>query len=139
MPWGRTALTANTNWCLTDYTIEGGALAYVPGSHRSGARFVQPEATRRAVPVEAPKGSVIVFHGATWHRAIPRKIPGMRISVANCYCHAMITSQKDIRGSFPKDIADDCGDPAAFKTLAGFADVFPYQRQHEILPVVAKS
>jgi len=139
LPWGRTALTANTNWCLTDYTLEGGALAYVPGSHRSGTRPVQPEATRRAVPVEAPKGSVIVFHGATWHGAFPRKIPGMRISVANYYRHAMITSQEDIQGSFPKDIAEDCDDPAAFKTLAGFADVFPYQRQHEILPVVAKS
>ena len=35
-PWGRAALTANTNWCLTDYTKEGGSFAYVPGSHRLG-------------------------------------------------------------------------------------------------------
>ncbi|HVN29761.1 MAG TPA: phytanoyl-CoA dioxygenase family protein, partial [Candidatus Binataceae bacterium] len=121
LPWGRNALTANTNWCLTDYTLEGGALAFVPASHRSGHRPVQPEATRRAVPVEAPKGSLIVFHGATWHGAFPRKIPGMRISIANYYRHAMITSQEDIQGSFPRELADDCDDPAQFKTLAGFA------------------
>ncbi len=139
LPWGRNALTANTNWCLTDYTLEGGALAYVPASHRSGSRPVQPEATKRAVPVEAPKGSLIVFHGATWHGAYARKIPGMRISIANYYRHAMITSQEDIQGSFPRELADDCDDPATFKTMAGFADIFPYKQQSEVLPIVAKS
>ena len=24
-PWGRNALTANTNWCITDYSLDGGA------------------------------------------------------------------------------------------------------------------
>ncbi len=139
LPWGRTALTANTNWCLTDYTLEGGALAYVPGSHRSGSRPVQPQAARRAVPVEAPKGSLIVFHGATWHGAFPRRVPGMRISIANYYRHAMITSQEDIQGSFPRELAGDCDDPATFRALAGFADVFPYREQSEIFPVLAKS
>jgi hypothetical protein len=139
LPWGRTALTANTNWCLTDYTLEGGALAYVPGSHRSGSRPVQPQGARRAVPVEAPKGSLIVFHGATWHGAFPRTVPGMRISIANYYRHAMITSQEDIQGSFPRELADDCDDPATFRILAGFADVFPYKEQSENLPVLTRS
>ena len=51
--------------------------------------------------VVAPKGSLIVFRGATWHGAFPRKTPGMRISVANYYRHLMVTSQEDIQGSFP--------------------------------------
>ena len=34
-PWGRNALTANTNWCITDYSLEEGALVYVPGSHHA--------------------------------------------------------------------------------------------------------
>lgn len=139
LPWGRMALTANTNWCLTDYTLDGGALAYVPGSHRSGSRPVQPQATRQAVPVEAPRGSVIVFHGATWHGAFPRRIPGMRLSIANYYRHLMVTSQEDIQGSFPRELADDCADPAAFRALAGFDDTFPYKVQSQPLPQLASA
>lgn len=133
-PWGRRALTANTNWCLTDYTLDGGALAYVPGSHRNGFRPQFPQATEAAVPVEAPKGSLIVFHGATWHGAFPRTIPGMRISIANYYRHVMITSQEDIKGSFDRSLADDCADPELFRALAGFDDVFPYAQQSELVP-----
>lgn len=126
LPWGRDALTANTNWCLTDYTLDGGCFAYVPGSHRTGHRPVFPDARRRAVPVECPKGSVIVFHGAVWHGAFPRRDPGMRLSVANYYRHMMVTSQEEFRNAFDQRLAEDCADPALFRQLAGFSDVFPY-------------
>ena len=139
LPWGRASLTANTNWCLTDYTKEGGSFAYVPGSHRRGRRPDQPRAATEAVPVECPKGSVIVFHGATWHGAFPRLIPGMRISIANYYRHMMVTSQEDIHGTFPQALADDCDDPAAFRQLAGFGDRFPYERQTQAVPVLAEA
>jgi len=134
LPWGRNALTANTNWCLTDYTLDGGALAYVPGSHRRMTRPTFPEATRLAVPCEAPKGSVLVFHGATWHGAFPRTTPGMRLSIANYYRHLMVLPQEDIKNGFDRALADDCDDPTLFRALAGFDDVFPYQRQGEKLP-----
>lgn len=136
LPWGRNALTSNTNWVLTDYTREGGAFAYVPGSHRRGTRPVFPDAVARARPVEVPKGSVIVFHGATWHGAYPRTIPGMRLMVANYYRHYMVMPQEDISGSFPLDVVDDCDDPATFRRLAGFSDVFPYRTPFERAPRV---
>ncbi len=132
LPWGRNALTANTNWCLTDYTREGGALAYVPGSHRRLTRPVQ--AAAEAVPVEGPKGSLIVWHGATWHGAFPRMTPGMRVSVTNYYRHRMVTSQEDIRGTFPRELAEDCDDPALFRLLAGFEDRGPYAKQSYSIP-----
>ena len=59
-PWGAVAHTANSTWCLTEYTLEGGALAWVPGSHREGKRAPPPERIKDAIPAEAPKGSVIV-------------------------------------------------------------------------------
>jgi hypothetical protein len=133
LPWGRMALTANTNWCLTDYTKDGGAFAYVPGSHRSGGRPTA-DAPRKAVAVEAPKGSVIVFHGATWHGAFPRVIPGMRLSVANYHRHLMVTSQEDIQGGFPRELAEDCDNPELFRELCGFDDGFPYKEQSLRLP-----
>ncbi len=136
LPWGRNALTANSNWCLTDYTYDGGALAYVPGSHRRMSPPTFPEAVKRAVPCEAPKGSLIVFHGATWHGAFPRTIPGMRLSVANYYRHMMVLPQEDIRNGFDRSLANDCEDPAMFRTLAGFDDVFPYVTPSESVPQV---
>ncbi len=136
LPWGRTAMTANTNWCLTDYTLEGGALAYVPGSHRFGTRPTFPQAVQQAVPVEAPRGSMIVFHGATWHGAFPRKIPGMRISVANYYRHVMVTSQEDFRNNFDRSLAQDCENASLFEELAGFTDEFPYTNQSQPIPRV---
>ena len=139
LPWGHAALTANTNWCLTDYSLEGGAFAYVPGSHKFGARPVQPRAAQMAVPVEAPSGSLIVFHGATWHGAFPRKIPGMRMSVANYYRHLMITSQEDIQGAFDRSLAEDSDNPELFRELAGFADAFPYNSPNQPVPRVAGS
>ena len=54
LPWGHTALTANATWCLTDYTEEDGALAYVPGSHKSNAH-PGPTARNQAVPAFAPR------------------------------------------------------------------------------------
>ncbi len=132
LPWGRNALSANTNWCLTDYTKEGGALAYVPGSHRRVTRPVQ--AADEAVPAECPKGSLIVWHGATWHGAFPRMIPGMRVSVTNYYRHRMVTSQEDIRATFPRELAEDCDDPALFRLLAGFEDRGPYAEQSYAIP-----
>lgn len=134
MPWGRTALTANTNWMLTDYSKAGGALAYVPGSHRNVMHPMQPMASKNAVPVEGPKGSVAIFHGATWHGAFPKQTPGMRLSIANYYRHMMVTSQEDITGSFPQELADDCDDPGAFRTLCGFDDQFPYKAQSQPVP-----
>ena len=138
MPWGRQALTANCNWCLTDYTLDGGALAYVPGSHRLNAKPAAADAGR-AVAVEAEKGSVIVFHGATWHGAFPRKESGLRISIANYYRHVMVTSQEDLKNGFHQELADDCADPALFKELAGFHDEFPYLSQSQPTPHVVEA
>ncbi|MEM9650685.1 MAG: phytanoyl-CoA dioxygenase family protein [Actinomycetota bacterium] len=134
LPWGRNALTANTNWCLTEYTREGGALAYVPGSHRRMSPPTFPDAVRRAVPCEAPKGSLIVFHGATWHGAFPKETPGMRLMISNYYRHLMVLPQEEFRNNFDRSLADDCDDPELFRTLCGFTDEFPYVAQGERVP-----
>ena len=133
-PWGRNALTANTNWCITDYSSDGGALAYVPGSHRRMEPPRFPEAVELAVPIEAAAGSLIVFHGATWHGAFPRLTQGMRLSIANYFRHYMVLPQDDIKNLFPQELADECDDPEMFKFLAGFADEFPYSHQTERVP-----
>ena len=136
-PWGQTAFVANATWCLTDYTRAGGALAYVPGSHWRDGKPDGAEAAREAVPVEAEAGSLIVFHGATWHGAYPRTIPGLRLSVTNLYRHFMVTPHEDLRHSLDRRLADDCRNPELFRELAGFNDGFPYVRQRKPVRVVS--
>ena len=136
LPWGRNALTANTNWCLTEYTHQGGALAFVPGSHRRMSPPVFPDAVERAVPCAVPKGSLIVFHGATWHGAYPKHTPGMRLMISNYYRHLMVLPQEEFRNNFDPGLADDCDDPATFRTLCGYTDDFPYVQQSERVPRV---
>jgi len=131
LPWGRIALNANTNWCLTEYTLENGPLAVVPGSHHRNSNPVMPQAIDEAIPIECPKGSLIAFHGQLWHGAYPKEADGLRVTISNFYRHASIMPQDDIPNHFPQELADDCADPDLFKRLAGFGT--PYQTQ--VLPV----
>lgn len=63
LPWGRRDLNAKCNWCLTDYSLEKGALAVVPGSHHRGCLPLLPQAIKEASPIECPRGSLVAFHG----------------------------------------------------------------------------
>jgi hypothetical protein len=82
-PYPAYAQVANATWALTDYTGENGAICFVPGSHKLCRSPTYAEATdaRYFVPLEAPAGSMIVWHGNTWHGAVPRVNQGLRISL----------------------------------------------------------
>jgi hypothetical protein len=125
-PWGYSAYNSNATWCLTDYTKDDGALAYVPGSNR---KCSDPAvgAEKSAIAAEAPKGSLLVFHGATWHGAYPRKTPGMRLAVANYYRHPSILPQEDMKNGFDAELAQSCNDPELLKQVLGLADGQPYR------------
>ena len=134
-PWGPVAHTANSTWCLTEYTLAGGALAYVPGSHREGMPAPPPERVQDALPAEAPKGSVIVWHGATWHGAFPRKEPGLRLGLAVYHRHAATLPQEDVPGQTTEEMVRDCDNPEVYRVIAGLTDKFPYREtQTEAVP-----
>lgn len=135
-PWAR-PLNANCNWALTDYTKENGAFACVPGSHLRNTQPVMPRAVKEAIPLECPRGSLIAFHGQLWHGAFPRTTPGLRVTIANYFRLGIIQPQNDISNDFPRDLAEDCDDPATFKEFAGFG--LPYRGQVLPLPRVANS
>jgi len=136
LPWGRIAMNANVNWCLTDYTKEGGAFAYVPGSHLRHHHPVFPAAVVQAVPVEAKRGSAIVFHGQLWHGAFPKKTDGLRVTISNYYRHATVVPQEDVQNTFPRDLAKDCDDPQTLRGIIGFDA--SYTKQTPFLLVRAK-
>lgn len=83
------AQMANATWCLSDYNQEAGGLAIVPGSHK-WCSHPRPEDTDphkygKAIPVEAPFGSLIIWHSNTWHGAYQKESPGLRLNLIMYY------------------------------------------------------
>src|SRR5437588_7334502 len=82
-------------WVLTDYTVENGTFYMVPGSHRFCRHPTELEQPKFmggvapddiGTPVLAEAGSLIVFHGNTWHGTVPKMSEGPRVHVANAFC-----------------------------------------------------
>jgi ectoine hydroxylase-related dioxygenase (phytanoyl-CoA dioxygenase family) len=116
-PFPPYALIAGATLLLTDYTKENGAFAFVPGSHRACRHPVVGEAEDRAVPVEAPAGSLLVHHGALWHGSFGRTEPGIRAGLAYAYSRMFVTPLEGHRERVTKDILDRY--PPRFAQLLG--------------------
>ena len=136
LPWGARALTANATWCLTEYTEALGALAYVPGSHRSNAH-PGTSAAKKAKPVICPAGAVIVWPGTTWHGAYPRSAPGLRLNAVAYYRHQSVLPQENMKVTMREAPWQDCADPNRLRELIGFDDEFPYEAQSQPVPTLA--
>ena len=98
-------MVCNAALCLTEYTLEGGCIAMVPGSHRLARNPAPGEGVDQAVPVEAARGSLIVWHGNTWHGAYPKRNDGLRLNVTTLHCnHALKTQHKFGRDAIPDEM-----------------------------------
>lgn len=122
-PFPAFAQVANCNYVLSDYTMESGAFAVVPGSHRQcrhpagrEARFGE-DGNRHAIAVEVPAGSAIVFHGNTWHGSYPRQTPGLRVNLAVYFCRRYLATQERFGDAVPPEMLDRLG--PRFATLMG--------------------
>ncbi len=76
----------------------------VPGSHPWGRSPRPGECVERAVGVEAPAGSVILFHGYLWHGALPKQTPGLRLAVNNYYTRAYGLTQELYKDQLPEEL-----------------------------------
>jgi hypothetical protein len=116
-PFHSFAEFCNITWALTDYTKAGGALAYVPGSHLLCRHPLPGEGVEQAVPVECPAGSLICWHGNTWHGAFRRTIPGIRLSIADIFSRPYIWPRHPLRDDVTPDILER--NPPRFAKLCG--------------------
>lgn len=121
-PFPTYAQVANATWALSDYSLENGSVGYVPASHLLCRQPTPGEALDAVVPVEAPAGSLIVWHGNTWHGPYPRTAPGLRISLLFYFCREYLTTQERYRNEVPREILDR--NPPRFAALMGLMD--PY-------------
>ena len=111
---------ANAAYCLTDYTLDNGAIAMVPGSHTFCRQPKPGEGEDMAVPVEAEAGSLIVWHGNTWHGAFQKKTDGLRLNVTSYHCHRRLKTQERYQWHVTQEMIDR--NPPEFARLVGADD-----------------
>jgi ectoine hydroxylase-related dioxygenase (phytanoyl-CoA dioxygenase family) len=54
--------------------------------------------------VLAPEGSLVVWHGNTWHGAVARTSPGLRISLILYFCRPYLVRQECYTGVIPTEV-----------------------------------
>jgi len=57
----------NVIWCISEFTADNGATQLAPGSHLFEGLEQPPDAGEKARPIEAPRGSALVFDVNIWH------------------------------------------------------------------------
>ncbi len=107
---------------LTEYSRENGAIAMVPGSHRLGRQPGPGDGVEDAVPVEAAVGSLIFWHGNTWHGAFEKTTEGLRLNLTTYFCNRHFKTQESYQGSVPPEMLARHG--SRFARLLGADD--PY-------------
>lgn len=125
---------ANATWCLTDYNREAGGLAMVPGSHRycnhPRPDELDPDTNPDAVPVEAPFGSLIVWHSNTWHAGYRRTAPGIRMNLIMYYGRSYIQQAEVYWDKVTEEFLER--NPDRMKTLLGLDARWPV---HDLVDV----
>ena len=127
------SLVCNCTYVLTPFDRENGATAFVPGSHRWCRSPVGDEASTDENPdvvaVEADPGSLVVWHGNTWHGAFNRTAPGLRVSVPVYMSRPFIRSQEDLVGKIPQEMLDR--NPPRFAILTQQGVSYGYASQDD--------
>lgn len=118
---------ATINLILTDYKEGCGPIAFLPGSH-TFRREPTPAEMRAVVsemePVYAPAGSAIIWHANTWHMAMPRTRPGLRVTLLYHFCRSHLQTQASFRDTVTQEILDR--NPPRFAQLLHVYGAFPF-------------
>lgn len=76
----------NVSILATDYTsADDGPTILVPGSHHVARAPLPEEMNTKSVALEGEAGSIAVWNDFVWHGSMPRKNPGLRITLVQQY------------------------------------------------------
>ncbi len=113
------ATVCNSMWALTDFTETNGATRVVPGSHLwQNPDYFAGDANVETIAAEMTKGSVLVWHGSTWHGGGANVTEDeVRIGVAMNYCAGFIRQQEnqqlgippEVMATFSRELRQLCG------------------------------
>ena len=112
------AYQAQFTYVLTDFDRENGATCIVPGSHKWCRRPTDTESALlpyeeggkdQAVVINARPGSLICWHGNTWHGAFNRITPGLRVSMTVYFVRQFMRPLEDYIGRVPQKLLDRYG------------------------------
>lgn len=128
VPYPAYAQVANATWVLSDYTRENGALCFWPGSHNFCRSPTKEEmnSTDNFLPVVAPRGSLVIWHGHTWHGAFSRSAPGLRINLILYFCRVYLQTQENYRDKISAEAV--ARNPRRFAELLGLELPYPFER-----------
>ena len=100
------ATVANSMWALTDFTEANGATRVVPGSHlwSENPDYFASEPDRPSIAAEMPRGSVLVWHGSTWHGGGANVSDQVRVGIAMNYCAGYIRQQENQQLGIPPEV-----------------------------------
>jgi ectoine hydroxylase-related dioxygenase (phytanoyl-CoA dioxygenase family) len=81
----------NVNFILTDWTETNGATLVVPGSHKL-FRAPNPEEVPQEdlLKLVAPKGSLVLWTGHTWHQSGTNDSSGARFGLFACFAASQL-------------------------------------------------
>lgn len=120
VPRPRPMISLSTIVAVEDFTAANGGTEVVPGSHRwsdeevagyyeQGDSEADPAFARRladrAVPVEMPAGTALVFAGTLLHRGGANRGDGTRRAFSNQYCQPWARPQENFFLGIPREAA----------------------------------
>ena len=102
------ATVVNLTYALTEFNRENGATAFVPGSHRWCRSPLGAETkvidNPEVVPIECEAGSLVCWHGNTWHGAFNRLAGGLRVSIPLVIARSHVRTQENLINRVPGEV-----------------------------------
>ena len=117
-PW---IIRLNVNFITQDYYKDNGATTYIPGSHKFLRKPNLSKINKRKKKyLEAPKGSLIFWHGHLWHQSGPNNSNMDRVALLGCFSTSVfremcmeenpyLSLNKNIRNNFGKNLKELIG------------------------------